>query len=419
MSDPTPCSPPLRSPTVSSFSPPLTCFTNCLLCLHGELLPQDLYFSPETGLITPNYYFRAENVKRIDLGGRVVAPGYLNLQTNGMSGVHFTNLGKGGCSDDEESLLKVARMQLQAGVTGFWATIPTVSPSRWKEILPILRSRTFPNGADLLGAHVEGPYLASSKKGAHNEAFFVKATDVPPEEIYGSENLNEGPIKMITLAPELPGTVALIGHLHENYPHIAISLGHSAATYSDGMAALDVGAKMMTHVFNAMLPLNHRQPGLAGLMAGEKAWYSVIPDGIHLHPSVLALAMRASSSKCIFITDSIELAGLPDGVHEGHGQIGGKQRKEGNKVTLVGTDTLVGSCIRLDECVRNVVEFTKCSLAEAVRCVTENVADMIGEGKRGSLEPGRRADLVVLSEAGFVEETWMEGKKVWTKEDGG
>ena len=349
-----------------------------------------------------------------------MAPGFLDLQTNGMGGVHFTNLGKGKSRDDEELLSKVARMELEAGVTGFWATIPTVSQSRWKEILPSLIPRSFPAGADLLGAHVEGPYLTPSKKGAHNDAFFVKATDVSAEKVYGEEHLEvEGSMKMVTLAPELPGTVALIGHLQEDYPHIAISMGHSAANFQDGMAAVDVGAKMMTHVFNAMPPMNHRQPGLAGLMASGKVWYSVIPDGIHLHPSVLGLAMRANPTKCILITDSIELASLPDGVHEGHGQIGGRQRKEGNKVTLEGTDTLVGSCIRLDECVRNMVEYTGCSLAEAVRCVTENVADMIGEGKRGTLEPGRRADFVVLNGKGFVEETWMEGKKIRGKPDAG
>ena len=349
-----------------------------------------------------------------------MAPGFLDLQTNGMGGVHFTNLGRGQGSHDEESLPKVARMELQAGVTGFWATVPTVSQSRWKEILPSLTPRSFPAGADLLGSHVEGPYLASSKKGAHNDAFFVKATDVPPGNVYGEENLElGGSVKMITLAPELPGTVALIGHLQEDYSHIAISMGHSAATFEDGLAAVDVGAKTMTHVFNAMPPLNHRQPGLAGLMASGRVWYSVIPDGIHLHPAVLALALRANPAKCILITDSIELAGLPDGVHEGHGQIGGRQRKEGNKVTLEGTETLVGSCIRLDECVRNMVRYTGCGLAEAVRCVTENVADMIGEGKRGTLEPGRRADFAVLNQEGLIEETWMEGKRVWRADVGG
>jgi len=218
---------------------------------------------------------------------------------------------------------------------------------------------------------------------------------------------------MITLAPELPGSVTLIGQLQEEYPHIAVSLGHSSATYQDGQAAMDIGAKALTHVFNAMPPLHHRDPGLAGLITNKKCYYSIIPDGIHLHPATVTLAFRADPAHCMLITDSIELAGLPDGVHPGHGQIQQRQRKVGNKVTIEGTDTLIGSCCTLDECVRNLVSMADCTLAEAVRCVTENVAEMMGERKRGMLEPGRRADFVILNQHGKVMETWMEGKMVW------
>lgn len=219
---------------------------------------------------------------------------------------------------------------------------------------------------------------------------------------------------MITLAPELPGAMALIGHLQEEYPHMIIALGHSAATYEQGLVALQLGARALTHVFNAMSPLNHRDPGLAGLMATGRCFFSVIPDGIHLHPSVLTLCLQVDPRKCVFITDSIELAGLPDGIHPGHDQIPMKQYKQGNQVTIQGTDTLIGSCCTLDECVRNAVAFTGCNLAEAVQCVTENIADMMLEHKRGKLEPGRRADFVILSANGQPHETWMMGKKVWS-----
>lgn len=219
---------------------------------------------------------------------------------------------------------------------------------------------------------------------------------------------------MITLAPELPGSTALIGQLQEEHPNVVVSLGHSTATYEDGLAALQMGARALTHVFNAMSPLHHRNPGLAGLMSMGRCYYSVIPDGIHLHPSILTLCMRAGPQKCIFITDSIELAGLPDGVHPGHGQISQRQFKQGNRVTIEGTDTLVGSCSTLDECVRNAVAFSGCNLAEAVQCVTENIADMMGEMKRGKLELGRRADFAILDHDGNVQETWVNGTKVWS-----
>ena len=192
-----------------------------------------------------------------------------------------------------------------------------------------------------------------------------------------------------------------------------ISLGHSSATYSEGLAALDVGATALTHTFNAMPPLHHREPGLAGLMTTGRCYYSVIADGIHLHPATLSLAFRNDPAKCILITDSIEMTGMPDGVYPGHGQIVQRQRKEGNMITIEGTETLIGSCCMLDECVRNLVSMTGCGLAEAVRCVTENVAEMMGEGKRGRLEPGRRADFAILDTRGFVKETWVGGRRVW------
>ena len=280
--------------------------------------------------------------------------------------------------------------------------------------MPVLKPRTFPSGADLLGVHVEGPFLNPSKKGAHNAGYLLEPTQTTPAYLYGNENLQDA-VKLTTPAPELPGSAALIGHLQEEYPHITISLGHSAATYEDGLAAIQLGARALTHVFNAMSPLHHRDPGLAGLMATGKCYYSVIPDGIHLHASVLTLCMRADPRKCVFITDSIELAGLPDGIHPGHGQIPHRQYKQGNKVTIEGTNKLIGSCCTLDECVRNAVAFTGCNLAEAVQCVTENIADMMAENKRGKLEPGRRADFVILDQNGEVHETWINGNQVWSR----
>ena len=111
--------------------PPLVCFTNCQTCVSGELIPQDVYFSPDQSIIVPNYYYRTEGVKRIDLAGAIVAPGFLELQTNGLQGLHFTQLGE---EDDEAKLLKTARRQVECGVTGFWCTVPTVDAASWKKV---------------------------------------------------------------------------------------------------------------------------------------------------------------------------------------------------------------------------------------------------------------------------------------------
>ena len=126
----------LSSPSAGS-APKLVCFTNCQCCLAGELVSQDLYFSPEQGNITPNYYYRTEGVERIDLGGAIVAPGFLDLQTNGMLGVHFTHLGQ---EDDQAKVSMIAKRELQAGVTGWWATVPTVGAESWQKVRDCLFS---------------------------------------------------------------------------------------------------------------------------------------------------------------------------------------------------------------------------------------------------------------------------------------
>lgn len=201
---------------------------------------------------------------------------------------------------------------------------------------------------------------------------------------------------------------------------IKVSLGHSSASYTDGVAGMQAGATCLTHTLNAMAPLHHRDPGLAGLMTAasstlpESPFFSIIPDGNHLHPSVASMLFRANPAKCIVITDSIELAGLPDGTYPGHAQIPFNQTKKGSRVVIEGTETLIGGCASLAECVGNLVRWGGCGVAEGVRCVTENVARFMGEEKeRGVFRAGSRADFVVLGDEGSVRETWVKGKKVW------
>ena len=415
-----------------------TNFYNCDLCIAGEFVSGS--FAVDSNSIITDLHvdgspYRTKSNVQVDLGGAILAPGFLELQTNGLLGFHFTHFEKSEQYQNE--LDRVAKYFVSRGVTGFWATIPTVSRADFQkvvssqhkqsyfycdvaqahlallmfnllallpgdadessyQILPSLVPQSFEKGASLLGAHVEGPYLAASRKGAHDSSLFQNPESTSPEDLYGFENLRQS-VKMVTLAPELPGAIELISKLTGEHQKI-VSLGHSAADYDRGMRGVEAGAKTLTHVFNTMNPLHHRQPGLAGLMSSSMIHYSVIPDGIHLHPATLALSYRANPEKCILITDSIEMAGLPDGVYPGHAQIPHMQRKEGNKVTIDGTETLIGSCSTLDECMNNLVRYSGCSVAEAVRCVTENVADLMGEQERGKFEVGRRADFVRLSD---------------------
>ena len=234
--------------------------------------------------------------------------------------------------------------------------------------------------------------------------------------LYGSTAASSQIVKLITLAPELDESTGLIQDLTGR--GIRVSLGHSSATYEQGLLALDAGATCLTHALNAMAPMHHRNPGLAGLITGapKSPYFTIISDGHHLHPGVATMLFRSNPQKCILVTDSIELAGLEDGTYPGHAQVSHNQTKQGSRVVIEGTDTLIGGCASLQECVRNIMHWSGCSVAEAVRCVTENVADFMGDPTRGKLEAGRRADLVILDDEANIVETWVAGKKVWERE---
>jgi N-acetylglucosamine-6-phosphate deacetylase len=170
-----------------------------------------------------------------------------------------------------------------------------------------------------------------------------------------------------------------------------------------------------------MSPLHQRAPGLSGLISLSSTnkpsppHYTFLGDGIHLHPAVASILFRTAPSRAILISDSIELAGLPDGLYPPNHQILHQQRKVGAKATIEGTDTLIGSCVTVGQGVKNLIEWTGCDVAQAVRTVTENVADLMGFDDRGRLDEGKRADFVILDDHGDVKETWIAGLKVWEK----
>ncbi|RFU28002.1 hypothetical protein B7463_g8328, partial [Scytalidium lignicola] len=396
-----------------------TAFVNGRQCIHGKLVRQNLYVSPEGEIIDPVHHQQADNQQPpslaelynvIDLNDAVIAPGFLELQINGAYGFHFTHFT--GATAYVDNVHQLAKQLPKHGVTGFYPTIPTVTKDVFQKGLPFLKPAAHHlDEASVLGAHVEGPFLAPSKKGAHDAAHMHIPAATTLESVYREENLKDA-IKIVTLAPELPGALDHIETLTKKYG-IKVSMGHSAATNAEGLQGMKAGASLLTHTFNAMNPLHHREPGLIGLISSPSPpYFSLIADKIHLHPDVVVLAYRSAPSHCILITDSIELAGCADGLYPGHSQVPFNQRKVGNMVTIEGTNTLIGTCISLDECVRNLKTWAEISIEEAVMCVTEHVADAMGLKDRGKLEVGRRADLVILDDDGNVKDTWIKGQLV-------
>lgn len=241
-----------------------------------------------------------------------------------------------------------------------------------------------------------------------------------PSELYGPGLANA---KVVTLAPELPNSEPLIREFVSR--DIRVSLGHTAANYAEGLDALKAGATCLTHTMNAMSALHHREPRLAGLItlpesgSPKPPYYSILGDGVHVHPNIVTMLFRAAPQRAILISDSIELAGLPDGVYPGHAQIPHPQVKQGPVAKIEGTDTLIGACCTAADAVQNLIRWSECSVAEAARTVSSNIAEMMGiEGQMGALNEGRRADFVVLEEDGRVRETWVGGRRVWSRDEG-
>ena len=319
---------------------------------------------------------------RWDLDGFRVAPGFCDLQLNGGFGRHF--------SDDPEAVWEVGSKLPRFGVTSFLACL--VSPS--SEFIAGAQDvvRNGPpmgyNGARLLGLHLEGPFLNPEKRGAHNP----KALAVPKPETAERWSAAEG-IRMVTLAPELPGCLDIIPTLVSR--GVVVAAGHSAASYEQALAGIQRGVRYGTHLFNAMGELHHRHPGLAGaLLDDERITVGIVADGVHVHPSLIRLAWhRVGKNRLNLVSDAMGALGMAPG----------RYRHYGLDIVVAGdiarlTDgTLAGSTLPLDTALRNLIAFTGCDLADALATVTTTPAALLGLADRqGAVLPGRIADLVIL-----------------------
>jgi N-acetylglucosamine-6-phosphate deacetylase len=324
----------------------------------------------------------------LDLGSEaddapILAPGFVDVHVHGWAG----HSAMGGVAD----LDGMSRRLAAQGVTSFLPTAVTAPLSelaafaervrRWLPDAPI-------DGADPLGFNLEGPFLAEARKGAHAAIHLRAPEDAPAAEL---EPLLDA-LRVITIAPELPGALALIGRLAA--AGVAVSIGHSAASLDEARAGYAAGARTTTHLFNAMTGIDHRAPGvaLAALLADD-VFVELIADGIHVAPSVWPLVTRLKPrDRLLLVSDALPLAGMGDG----RGRIGGLEVEvRGDRATLVGTDTLAGSVIALDSSVRNLVR-AGVPLPDASAAASRNPLALLGITDRGRIAVGQRADLVEL-----------------------
>jgi len=347
--------------------------------------------------VSPCHQFRRAATQNVlDLDGLFLAPGFLDLQLNGGVGKHFT--------DDPTAIWEVGRFIPRYGVTSFLACLVSPSPEVLARAQDLVR--TGPpqeyRGARLLGLHVEGPFLNPQKRGAHNPASLASPNPKTIEDWSA-----EAGIRLVTLAPELPGSLNIIGELVAR--GIVVAAGHSTATYEEALASFDRGIRYGTHLFNAMGSLHHRQPGLAGALLDDKRiTVGIVADGIHVHPSLVRLTWsRIGGDRLNLVSDAMGALGMTSGEYRHYGL--DIVVREG--IAHLKDGTLAGSTLSLDVALRNLIKFTGCDVQEAIKTITTTPVSLLGLADRqGTVAVHKVADLVILNQDFTVSGTIVNGE---------
>jgi N-acetylglucosamine-6-phosphate deacetylase len=340
-----------------------------------------------------------------ELGDVILAPGFVDIHMHGGAGVDVMRA-------TPAELPRLGKFLTKHGVTGYFPTTVAAPLDQTCAALgqladAIEASQNLPasNGdgvqARPLGIHLEGPFLSHKRRGVHPPEFLVEPTLEIFERLWQAAR---GNVRMLTIAPELHGALEVIAEASRR--KVCVSIGHSDATLDAARAGVRAGARHATHTFNAMRPLDHRDPGILGeVLVDQHLSADIVADGIHLAPEVVQLFLRAKGiEQSVLITDATAAAGMPDGTYQlGPIQV---EVKDG-RCTMDGK--LAGSVLTMDRAVRNVTEFADWSLQDAVRAATMNPARAVGLGLHGQLAAGSEANIVVLSANGEVRRTIVRG----------
>ncbi|MGW1882210.1 N-acetylglucosamine-6-phosphate deacetylase [Streptomyces sp. NPDC001970] len=317
-----------------------------------------------------------------DLSGHWLVPGFVDMHNHGGGGASFTS----GTADD---VLTGVRTHHEHGTTTMVASTVTGDMDFLTHRAGFL-SELVEQG-DLAGIHFEGPFISPCRKGAHSEKLL---RDPDPANVGKLLDAARGTARMVTLATELPGGIDSVRLLAEH--GVIAAIGHTDATYEQTVEAIEAGATVATHLFNAMPALGHRAPGpIAALLEDERITVELINDGTHLHPAALELAFhRAGAARVAFITDAMDAAGFGDGVYH----LGPLEVEVRDGVArLVEGGSIAGSTLTLDTAFRRAATVDRLPVEDIVQAISANPARLLGVyDKVGSLEPGKDADLVVL-----------------------
>lgn len=331
-------------------------------------------------------------------------PGFIDVHIHGCAG-------RDVMEGTQEALEAISRFLAGHGTTGYLATTVTASPFATLQAVESL-GKLIPqetSGARILGLHLEGPFISEKKKGVH-PAEFIRNPSIPTLDEFIKWSNNQ--IKLVTMAPEAPGGLEFIRHARSM--GIFVSMGHSNATFDEAKESVQAGVTNATHAFNAMREFNHRDPGILGIvLADESVWAELIADGVHVDPMVVEILLRCKGPrKILLVTDSISACGQPDGEY----QVGPLRVTVTEGVCRNLEGRLAGSTLTQDRALRNMMRWTKVSLAEAAFMTSRNPAESLGiTSQKGSIEPGLDADLVLLDDDLNVQMTFCEGRLVFRR----
>lgn len=332
-----------------------------------------------------------------DCRGRTLAPGYVDMHVHGGGGGAFT-------AGDPDEAREVARFHRRHGTTSIMASLVTAPIPELTKAIGELAGLV--EAGELAGLHLEGPYLSRARCGAHNPVYLRKP-DV--DEVKGLLEAGRGTIKMITVAPELPGAIELIEHCVE--AGVVVAVGHTDATYSETRLALAAGATVATHLYNGMRGLHHREPGPpTALLGAANVVVELIADGVHLHDAVIGLTFDAvGADRIALITDAMAAAGVGDGLYP----LGPMTVRVTDGVArMLGPDgAIAGSTLTMEKAVARAVEIAGVPIADAVTAASLTPASTIGLADRiGSIAVGKQADLLLLDEKMAVCKVMVKGR---------
>lgn len=324
----------------------------------------------------------------------LIIPGFIDLHVHGGGGADVMDSG--------EPFELLARMHARHGTTSLLTTTMTAPREEIDAVLAkvghYMKRPRAPSTARVLGVHLEGPYINRGRLGSHPD-FAIAATIDQLES-----QCALAPVRVVTIAPEIPGHIELLQFLTSK--GIRAQIGHTLATYEEGMQALEAGASGFTHLFNAMTPLNHRAPGIVGAAFAHADYCELIPDLVHVHPGALRAALRAIP-RAYCVSDSTAAAGMPDGEY----RLGRQRVTKTLGCVRLADGTLAGSTLTLDQALRNLVDMGL-SVADASARTSRYPADYLGLKDRGRIEPGAWADLVVLDRTLRPIAVYVEGEPV-------